>query len=161
MLQQISWNEYWKMIVLLTVLYECSIILLFYRKEILLLAKRKTLVLPVTRAAVVKETNGPDNEAPLLTPAEEDDDDYDEDENLIPYASELAASIKVLIGQAADNNCAKEELIFGLQQLTKDYPELKGTSHQRDINTLINVECKTKCSLHMGAEEIAVLWMGD
>ena len=157
MLQTISWSEYWKIIVILSVLYECSILLLFYRREILLLAKRKKWVLPVTRVAAVHDTNT-SHEEPLLTTTEEDDG-LEEDENLIPFANELAEAVKVLIAQAAGKGYAKEELFFGLQQLTKDYPQLKNTRYQRDINTVIMVECKTKCALHLRTGELDKLWL--
>lgn len=158
MLQQISWNEYWKIIAIITVLYECSILMLFYRKEILMLAKGKRNALPITRTAVAHETIPSHNEAQLLTSTVEDDEN-DEGENLLPFANELAESIRTLIEQAADKSYAKEELFFGLQQLTKDYPQLKNTRHQQDINTLINVECKTKCALHLRTGELDKLWL--
>lgn len=159
MLQQISWSEYWTIIIIFIVFYEAAILLLFYRKELLRLAKRKSLVMPAVSVSSSNHRNEFPEEAASYDQDEEDDHYDDEEENLIPYASDLAASIKELIGQAAENGYAKEELCFGLEQRIKDYPQLKGTSHQRDINTLINVECKTKCAIHLGAGELDKLWM--
>ncbi|QEC69284.1 hypothetical protein FRZ67_18935 [Panacibacter ginsenosidivorans] len=152
MLQQISWSEYWKIIVILTVLYECSILLLFYRKEIVLLAKRKRWVLPVVRNAASHHTD-------LSTSTEQEDNSEDEDENLIPFAHDLAEAVKAFIMQAADKGYVKEELCFGLQQRIKDYPQLNNTRYQREINTVIMVECKNKCAIHLRAGELDKLWL--
>ena len=151
MLQQISWSEYWKIIVILVVLYECSILFLFYRKEIVLLAKTKRLVLPVAR-----KVSGQVPPSPVT--ADEADND-DEDENLIPFANDLAETLKVFIAQAAGKEYVKEELLFGLQQRIKDYPQLHNTRYQQEINTVILVECKNKCAIHLRAGELDKLWL--
>jgi hypothetical protein len=159
MLQQITWSEYWKIIVIISVLYECSILLLFYRKEILLLAKGKRWVLPIVRARATHRQDVLQEKTSLPRATEEENEEDNEDENLIPFANELAESIKVLIGQAAEKEYAKEELFFGLQRLIKGYPQLKDTSYRQEINTLISVECKTKCALHLRTGELDKLWL--
>lgn len=152
MLQQISWNDYWKIIGMLTVCYECAILLLFYRQDILLLAKRKRWVLPVARNAASTETEG-------STATEEEDEYADEDENLLPFAHDLSENIKAFITHAGDKAYVKEELCFGLQQRIKDYPQLNNTRYQREINTVIMVECKKQCAMHLRAGELDKLWL--
>lgn len=158
MLQQITWSDYWKIIIVLTILYESAVVLLFYRKEVLLLAKGKKLVLPVKRKTDLQHEEMVNEEESVIDEAQEFDEAED-DENLLPDASELAESIKVLITQAGDKGYAKEELLFALQQLTKDYPQLKNTRHQRDINTVINLECKSKCAFHLRTGELDKVWL--
>lgn len=151
MLQQISWSDYWKISGLLLLLYECAILLLFYRQEIALLAKRKRGVLPVARNAALTETD--------LSATEQEDNQDDEDENLIPFAHELGETVKTFITQAAGKGYVKEELCFGLQQRIKDYPQLNNTRYQREINTVIMEECKNQCAMHLRDSELDKLWL--
>ncbi len=163
MLKEISWNQYWTIVITLTVLYELFIVAIFFRQDLLLLAKRKRDVISPAKPDLSNQNISADNDAMLPTGFEDENpDDEDLDEiNLTPYAHELAEEIHVLIEQAAEKEYAKQELLFGLKQIIKGFQQLKDSSYQRDINNLIIQECATRCSFHLNAGEIATLWLSE
>lgn len=168
MLKEITWNQYWTIVITLTALYELFIVFIFYRKDLLLLAKRKRDFVSPAAPASSNQNIVADTEvirSPVFENQNIEEEELDEEEleeiNLTPYAHELADEIHVLIEQAAEKEYAKPELLFGLKQIIKGFHDLKDTSYQRDINNLIIQECAMKCSIHLDAGEIATLWLSE
>jgi type I site-specific restriction-modification system R (restriction) subunit len=181
MLKEITWKDYWTIVLVLTAVYYIFILLLFYRRELAIIAKGKgNFKMSFKDESKVSLRNGNEMVSPTVrSPLREEEeanpsanihsDDIDEilnDEdnnfheiNLIPYAHELADEIKQLVEKAKEKRYIKEELLFSIQKLIKAYNQLKGTSYQREINNLIISTCKTQCSLHLSADEVDTVWL--
>jgi len=178
MLQEITWNNYWAIILVLTIGYYIIVFLLFYKRELINVVKGnvKTLdeskislvnsnseMIPsIVQSSMFEEDEGKafasvhsDNIDEIIN---NDDNDFHEI-NLIPYAHELADEIKQVIEKAREKSYIKEELLFSLQKIIKAYGHLKGTSYHHDINNLITECCKTHCSTHLSADEVATVWL--
>jgi type I site-specific restriction-modification system R (restriction) subunit len=178
MLKEITWKDYWTVVLLLTTGYYIIVFLLFYRKELAILAKGNLETLDESKISLVNRNSEmvsstvqpslfEENEAKALANIHSDsidelinNDDKDFHEiNLISYAHELADEIKQLIEKAKEKSYIKEELLFSLQKIIKAYQQLQGTSYQHDINNLITESCKTHCSIHLSADEVATVWL--
>jgi len=159
MFKEISWKEYWTLVLLLATLYYIFVFFFFYKKEIALLVKGKMNDQSTPQDEALFSEQTPNNtlsstsqtslfeEDAIKVSANIDSDDKEEikeeeeyelhEINLIPYAHELADEIKQLIEMAKEKGCGKEELLFSLQKIIKAYQQLKGTSYQHDLNNLI------------------------
>lgn len=78
--------------------------------------------------------------------------------NLFHEVEKLTAKLKETIADASSKNYHREEFIFLLQLILKEYPHLKGSPFQVAINNLILSECEKYGSLHLSAEELVMLW---
>jgi hypothetical protein len=181
MFKEISWKEYWTLILLLATVYYIFVFLIFYQKEIALLVKGKknaqltpeaeplfssaqicndTFLSPAQTSLFEEDSQVSaniysDNEDETIN---EEDNDLHEI-NLIPYAHELADEIKQLFEKAREKRYVKEELLFSLKEIIKAYQQLKRTSYQNDINNLIFAHSETYCSIHLNADEVATVWL--
>jgi hypothetical protein len=82
----------------------------------------------------------------------------EETEELFEIVEDLIKRLKGAIADVSSKNYNKQECIFLLQLTLKDYPMLKGSPFQGAINNLIISECEKFGSLHLSAEELAMLW---
>ena len=159
MLKQITWHEYWTIVITLTAIYELLVVAIFYRRDLLLLAKGKRFA-PAIETSNMEFNEEPDRQdllADSILDANEEGETVEI--NLTPMAHELADEIQVLVAEAGEKEFGKPEILFGLKQIIKSFRALANTSYQDDINNLIAQRCETNCSIALSEEEIITLWL--
>ncbi len=165
MLNTISWADYIKIITILLFVYYLFIGIKFYAFELRQLLKGKGK-LSATLIAPTKTI--PQNEEPVQTVQEiqhelfpsllKSEPQQKDNEDNYQQVQELTVSLKENIAQAASQNYIKDEFIFSLQQLLKQYSFLKASPFLGPINNLIASECEKYGYLQLSAEERVQLW---
>jgi hypothetical protein len=163
MLKQITWHEYWTIVITLTAIYELFVVAIFYRKDLLMLAKGKSNVRVIGASDGEAASNhSQKHQRPhLFTVSATDTNEEAETHeiNLTPMAHELADEIEVLLNEAGEKEFGKPEILFGLKQIIKSFRSLVNTSYRDDINNLIAQQCETNCSVALSEEEVQTLWL--
>jgi len=80
-------------------------------------------------------------------------------QELSSLVHDLTHDLKLAIHKAGKQNFKKQELLFSLQMLLKDYEGLKETNFIEAINNLITNECQNSCSIPLSDEDIKMLWV--
>ena len=165
MLTTISWTDYIKIIALLLFIYYLVIGIKFYAIELRQLFQSKS---KLSTPLVAPTKAIPQNEVPadavqeiqheLFPSLLKTEPQQKDNEDNYQQAQELTASLKETIAQAASQNYIKDEFIFSLQQLLKQYSFLKASPFLGPINNLIASECEKYGYLQLSAEERVQLW---
>jgi len=141
MLQSISWSQLVVFLLIAMAVYYLAIFFIYFKFL-------RSLV------AVFSPGNpGSKNNAAPGDAIDADDPDY-----LLDQVSGLTVSIKENIGEAAAGHFAREEFLFTLQSLLKQYPALKGTGFQTGINHIISESMEKKCGILLSEGELNGLW---
>lgn len=185
MLSSISWQTYFYLIAISLVVYYAFVVLTCFRYEINhLLFKRDTEVPGVSenantiiRTQVVEKENGSKNQFAVQesTGSQVNEKLYqyegmdkegfqiDPDEQarysaLVNLALQLEDELKQLFQEAGKKRYIKEELIMALQNQLIGYTDLKDSNFRPSVHNYIAVESENKCSIHLDAEELNILW---
>ena len=130
MFTQISWSNYLLIVLLLSVSYYFVIGYIYYRNDLLQSISDK------------KRTND------VVAPAR----------NYPPILQSFSDEVQALMNEAGNNKLDRKDIIWSLQMLIKKYPGLKDFDFQEPVQTIINNECKSYCSIHLSEEELSALW---
>ena len=131
----ISWAQYWSVIIVSLILYYGFVLVVYYRSDLLLRFQ------PGVSLKQAKKNFNTD------------------DDPLLPVVQSLTDEMTAYLEQAANKRAVKEEIIFAMQQLTSKYKGIKDTRYQNAVNSLLQFECGSKCAVHLDEEEIRQVWM--
>ena len=135
MFQSITWGQYFTTIIITAGLYYLAIAAIYFRSELITMLQRKKAVVPVTPV-----------------PAKENKAD------LFSVSGDVKTALQQLFEQAAERRWIKEELLMGLCNVLKQFPELKGTAFQSAMNNYISVEATTQCEIELNEPELHKIW---
>ena len=130
MFTQISWSNYFLIVLLLSVGYYFVIGYLYYRNDLLQSISGKKRI----------------NDLVATT------------RNYPPLLQSFSDEVQALMNEAGNNKLDGKDIIWSLQMLIKKYPGLKDFNFQESVQTIITNECKSYCSIHLSEEELSALW---
>ena len=140
MLQAISWNRFFELLIISSLLYYAVLALIYYRYLISLQQLSKIrLWIGQKRYKTIIEGD---------------------EETLFEVASNLSKVLRISIRRGNRNDLIKEELLFSVKTILQDYRQIIGTPFQHAINNEIEKCCEEECSIYLSAEELRGLWMG-
>src|ERR1700683_1108983 len=127
MLQSISWSQLVVFLLIAMAVYYLAIFFIYFK---------------LLRSLVAVFSPGnPGSKNKVVT------DDADDPDHLLDLVSGLTTSIKENIGEAASGHFVREEFLFSLKSLLKQYHALKGTRFQTGINHIIAESTEKKCGI--------------
>jgi hypothetical protein len=160
MFNQISWGDYFLLLILALVLYYSFVLYKYYRQDILrfISNKRAVSVSPINSQTkyFISEVDRTSNKV------EKNDEAANQRENtaIMPHIHDLVQQIKNFVRDVSERSFIKEEVIMGLQIILRDHKNLVDTHFQESINDLIDSECREYCSFQLSKEEINTVWLG-
>lgn len=131
MFTQISWTNYFTIILLLAVGYYLVIGYLYYRNYFLQIISGKK--------------NAANDFVTVF---------QNQDSVIQSFSDEVCA----YMNEVGKNKQDKNDIMFSLQLLLQKYPTLKDLSFRESVQNIINNECKKYCSIHLSEEELRALW---
>jgi hypothetical protein len=184
MLSSISWQSYLYSLASVLLLYYCIVGLLYYRHELQDLFFRRSTASSSSddddptkslNGSIGSETGlqeqfafseGQSDQARktfLANRSDSDNINFDSSEQarhslLVNLALQLEDELKPLFRNAAKNNYIKEELVLALQNQLVNYLPLKDSEFKPSVQNYIAVESENKCSIHLDAEDLNMLW---
>jgi hypothetical protein len=150
MINNISWAGYWYVIAITLIIYYLFVLILFYRKEMQYLFEGNKGRSSKDSRYTVHHRDSISNET--LS-------GMHDEEGLVSSVQMLKDETIAYLEQAGQDCSIKEEIVFSLQQIIKKYTVLKYTTYQKQINNLLQLECKNKCSLFLDEEDIKNVWL--
>ena len=136
MLKTISWTEFTVVILIATAFYYLTIALLYFS--------------PLLSRSLTK-TN-------FQFTAKTSQSRPDEQNNLFEISSSLSRILKHTITEGGANHLLKQELLYSLQTILKDYSIIIGTPFESAINNLVEDFLEKECSIYLNAEELKGIW---
>ena len=164
MFNNISWTQYLEVIILMLITYYLFVGLKFYSFELRTLFKGKS---GLSRGFTDDHLNTVDNNNKyfhdsrsevfsshkVYTPqALETDDTFQKVER-------LTTQLKEVIASSALNSTVKEEFIFSLYSVLKDYQFLRSSAFVVAINNVITSECDKYGLNHLSDDELMRIWI--
>jgi hypothetical protein len=142
MLNNISWQNYWITVSMLSAGYYLLVFLLYFRKDF-------TLTLNIKKAA----SNYNYTSNPSLAPV---DNPYSEKEEVVAYA--CMDELKAFFDESKRQKPHKKELMAAVQGIIKKYPTLKTSDYKETITHAIVAMSEDNCSVHLGADDVGCFW---
>jgi len=157
MFSKISWPQFVSTAIFLLAIYYISIIILYYRHDIMRWAAHGITLGSANKnisATLPIEAPRPMSYNELTVAATE------QSLQKINYAEvhELMEELKTIFASASKKKIVKQELILAIQNKLKDYVQLKGAEIENEITQHIKNECKEKCAVCLGSEDLKNLW---
>ena len=161
MLERISWGQYWVAVLILSAIYYFILLMLLFQKGMLTRQKGLQPVKP-REAETIQQTGLSSNERiPLEKTIREDDEEIIiSNDSLMPLVHDYVQELKEFITDIAGRSYVKEEVIMGLQIITRNYKKLDGSPYQQSINDFILHQSEENCSIHLSAEDLKRIWLG-
>jgi hypothetical protein len=138
MLQSISWSQFVVFLLISMTVYYLAIFFVYFK---------------FLRSLIAVFSAG--NPGPKINSFQEDADDPD---HLLDQVSKLTNSIKENIAETASGHFVREEFLFSLKSVLKQYPALKDTGFQTGINYIISESTEKKCGIILSEVELNGLW---
>lgn len=162
MLERISWGQYCAAVLILSAIYYFILLVLLFQKGMLPGKKRLPSVQPKREAETITQPGlFPDEPIPLEKTIREDDEEITiSNDSLMPLVHDHVQELKEFITDIASRSYVKEEVIMGLQIITRNYKKLDGSLYQQSINDFILHQCEENCSIHLSAEDLKRIWLG-
>ena len=155
MFNNISWSSYFSIIAAITVIYYFLMAVIFYRNEITKIIFSGNLNLRSIPAKAKRESSiinsGKDSEEKYIS-------DEKEDAIQSSIVHELINELNKVFKKSSEKKFLKEELIVALQLTLKNYLLLKSGPFCEAINSLIELESQSQCSIYLNEDEMELLW---
>lgn len=139
MLNNISWDSYWTVLTITSIVYYIFTGWFYYRHDILrqLAGKRAPAAASLTTPSFSQFIEDP----------------------ILPVVHACMEEITAYLEQAAYIRLEKTELLNGLKLIAKKYPAICQSSYQAPVEKMIQFELKEKCAVALHVEEIRKLWI--
>lgn len=135
MVNNISWGSYWSVLTVLLIFYYAYVLLKYYRNDLRLRFQPAASITPIQKR---KESG---------------------DGELLPVVQSFSDEMAAYLDQASYAKAGKNEILFALQQIAKKHLVIKDSTYQPAINSLIVLEAKEKCSVHLSEEDLRQVWV--
>jgi hypothetical protein len=147
MLNQVSWSEYFSVLITVVVIYYLLVLFIYYRQDIQQLLSGKSPRLAGPTSSHPPNNSASSGNSTTLVPTS------DADRSLYDDAARLMQELSPIFNK----NYVKQELITALQVKLSEYPALKGSAFQEAVNKYIATESE-KCSIHLSEFEMRGIW---
>ncbi|HWI93865.1 MAG TPA: hypothetical protein VNT20_21445 [Flavisolibacter sp.] len=151
MFSNISWQEYWTLLVAITLVYYIVVYLVYFRNGSSLSSPKQVFNLDTS-------ANG-DNQPTLFevdNPGIKQTMKESEEYIIEACIDELNAFFE----NGKKTKAIKHELMFGLFTILQKYPSLRSSDYKESLTNLIATQCENICSIHLSAEELKGVWFG-
>lgn len=162
MLEKITWGQYWWTIVMLSAIYYFLLLVLLYQKGMLLKRRKSRPIISQPNVpGITQPTLFENNEIPLERTFNDDDVEIRvSNDSLMPKVYDFVQEIKSFLNDIGTRSSVKEEIIMGLQIISRNYKDLEKSPYQKSINDFILSKCEENCSIHLSAEDLKSIWLG-
>jgi hypothetical protein len=157
MFNNISWNSYLLITAVILAVYYFLIAVIFFKNEItkIFFSANSTFRIPHEKG---KEENSIVHSDNYSEQVYESSENEKEDVIQSSRVHELMNELKKVFKKASDKKFLKEELILALQLTLNNYLRLKESPFFAAINSLIELESQSQCSIYLNEEEMELLW---
>jgi len=157
MLKNISWSSYLSITAAISAIYYFLIAMIFYRHEITkLLFSRNSHFINTTSKSHTENFNiNGDIDSELGHKSERSEK---EDEIQSSSVHQLINELNKIFKKSSEKKYLKEELILAIQLTLKNYLSLKETPFHGAINSLIELESQSQCSIYLNEDDMELLW---
>jgi hypothetical protein len=158
MLERISWSSYWMVVVIVSAIYYLVLVVLLFQKGFFSKIS--------SHSGEEKSFSG---QQPNLFGFEGNKENSrnqinqqqpSDDQPLMPVVHDLIQELKGFIADISERSYVKEELVMGIQVITKNYKQLEASPYQKFINDFIKSACEDYCSIHLSEEDVRRIWIG-
>ena len=157
MFNDISWSSYFSIIAAITAIYYFLIAVIFYRNEITKIIFSGNLNFRSTPAKAKRESS-------IINSDKDSEEEYKSDEKEDDIQSstvhKLMNELNKVFKKSSEKKFLKEELVVALQLTLKNYLSLKQSPFREAINSLIELESQSQCSIYLNEDEMELLWKG-
>lgn len=162
MLSNITWQGYWVTLTFTTAIYYGWVYLTYFKGQLTSLFHRKSGKRS-SDLSFSKSAAGIPNLPPQARPPENEEEAlFDtppkDSEEHAAYA--LMDELSAYLREAKKQRTIKEELLFALGSIIRNYPLLQSSSYQDHITKVLISECQHICSVHLSEEEVVRVWSG-
>jgi hypothetical protein len=159
MLKNISWSTYLSITAAITAIYYFLIAVIFYRNEItkVFFSGRSHFITAPSKTRRDNLIITSDNDSELEYKSGQNEK---EDEMQSSRVYQLINELNKIFKKSSEKKYLKEELILAIQLTLKNYLSLKETPFLGAINSLIELESQSQCSIYLNEDEVDLLWKG-
>ncbi|WP_423147804.1 hypothetical protein [Rubrolithibacter danxiaensis] len=155
MFTNITWTNYFIVIILLLTIYYLFVGIWFYYQDLKnLVDKRKLQVTPDLN----KPLSCYSNNTKLDQSESFENSVQSTEDNPFQEVEHLVSRLKEAVKDASDKKALKQEFSQYLYLILKEYPALKISPFQSAINELITSECAKYGSIILSEDEVVKLW---
>jgi hypothetical protein len=140
MLNNISWQNYWITVTMLSAGYYLLVFLLYFRKDLMSTLNSKKVGSNYTSDLSLVPTNMPQLER----------------EEVVGHA--CMDELKAFFDESKKQKLHKKELMAAVQRIIKKYPTLKTSDYKEAITHVIVAMSEDNCSVHLGADDVGCFW---
>jgi hypothetical protein len=157
MFRNISWSSYLSITAAITAIYYFLIAMIFYRNEITKIffsgSSQSTYTPSKTQRnnLIINSDKGSELEY-------KSEQNEKEDEMQSSTVHQLINELNKIFKKSSEKKYLKEELILAIQLTLKNYLSLKETPFLGAINSLIELESQSQCSIYLNEDEMELLW---
>jgi len=157
MFNNISWSSYLLITAVITAIYYFLIGVIYYRNEItkILFSRNSDFI---NTSAKQKNKNTIINSEDDFEELNDLQQNEKEDVHQSYLVHELMNELNKVFKKASDKKFLKEELILALQLTLRNYLQLKESPFSGAINSLIELESQSQCSIYLNDDEMKLLW---
>lgn|GEM_PF-497719 len=158
MFNKISWSSYLLITSAITAIYYFLIAVIYYRNEItkIIFSRDPEFInIPAKERRENTIANSDFGEEAIQSQAIQNEN---EDAYQSSMVHELMDELNKVFEKASEKKFLKEELILALQLALENYLQLKDGPFQNAINSLIELESQSKCSIYLNEDEMEMLW---
>jgi hypothetical protein len=151
MFSNVSWQEYWTSLVVITLVYYLVIYLVCFRKGSRLSSPKQVFNLD----NLAKE----ENQSTLF---EVENSGFkqtvkESEEHIIEACMD---ELNAFFENQKKRKAIKSDLMFGLYTILQKYPSVRKSGYKESLTNVIANQCENICSIHLSAEELKGVWFG-
>ncbi len=75
--------------------------------------------------------------------------------------SSLIDEIQAFFEATGTKDFTKEALLQKIKGIIQKYPSVKGSTYQYSVNNLLLFLAEQSCSIHLSAEDVSGVWIGE
>lgn len=162
MFDNISWQGYWATIAILTAGYYLAIYLLYYRNDFLVEWQKRSKFHSKSPLSYTSTEGARPPLNNLQQPSLFDDpEEFQRPENTTTEFAVYSCmdEINAYFEEAKRNKCAKEELLFALQNILSKYPAISTSEYKESLTNVVVNQCEYICSVHLSADDVLRVWV--
>jgi|SRR6478735_3029361 len=163
MFSSVSWLHYWSFVAIIICAYYLIVYVIYYSTNIKNISSfpfgwlDKLKSKPQTGNARSKSGNSYSNSSHLNSEISLNDGIVDED--MLPIIDSVKYQIKVILQNAANENQTKEEVLYSVKLLLKNFLSLNNRFFQKTINQFILFESLNLHSIKVTEDDLKRLWV--
>jgi len=151
MINTISWQAYWQVIVVALVIYYVVVVFRFFVRNSILSSGSATAITgsPISTSDGLLRDSGVHSEfhQPEMG---------SEEQLVYSCIDELNAFLQ----QSKRTKCDKPSFLFSIKRILTKYPSLKTSQYKEAVSSVLASEAEHLCSIHIDREDVDSVWLG-